>query len=64
MELTESLAMTPAASVSGYYMAHPEARYFNVGHIGLDQVEEMAIRRQESVAQSIKWLKSNYLEQQ
>jgi 5-methyltetrahydrofolate--homocysteine methyltransferase len=64
MELTESLAMTPAASVSGYYMAHPEARYFNVGHIGLDQVEEMAIRRQESVAESIKWLKSNYLEQQ
>lgn len=63
MTLTESLAMYPAASVSGYYMAHPEARYFNVGHIGLDQVEEMAQRRNETVAENIKWLKSNYLEQ-
>ncbi len=44
MGLTESLAMTPAASVSGFYMAHPEAAYFNVGKIGPDQVEDWARR--------------------
>ena len=44
MDLTESLAMTPAASVSGFYMAHPEAVYFNVGRIGEDQVEDWAQR--------------------
>jgi 5-methyltetrahydrofolate--homocysteine methyltransferase len=42
MGLTESLAMTPAASVSGFYLAHPEARYFNVGKIGADQVAAFA----------------------
>jgi 5-methyltetrahydrofolate--homocysteine methyltransferase len=44
MALTESLAMTPAASVSGFYMAHPEAAYFNVGKIGEDQVKDWARR--------------------
>jgi 5-methyltetrahydrofolate--homocysteine methyltransferase len=44
MGLTESLAMTPAASVSGFYLAHPEARYFNVGVIGEDQVIDWAQR--------------------
>jgi 5-methyltetrahydrofolate--homocysteine methyltransferase len=44
MGLTESLAMTPAASVSGFYMAHPEATYFNVGKIGDDQVKDWAAR--------------------
>jgi 5-methyltetrahydrofolate--homocysteine methyltransferase len=44
MGLTESLAMTPAASVSGFYLAHPEARYFNVGRIGDDQVADWARR--------------------
>jgi 5-methyltetrahydrofolate--homocysteine methyltransferase len=44
MGLTESLAMTPAASVSGFYLAHPEARYFNVGRIGDDQVADWAKR--------------------
>jgi len=43
MGLTENLAMTPAASVSGFYLAHPEARYFNVGRIGEDQLAEWAI---------------------
>ncbi|MDE0174598.1 MAG: methionine synthase [Defluviicoccus sp.] len=43
--LTESFAMTPAASVAGYYFAHPEARYFGVGKIGRDQVEDYAGRR-------------------
>ncbi len=46
MGLTESLAMTPAASVSGFYMAHPEARYFNVGRIGEDQLADWAAREQ------------------
>jgi len=45
MDLTESLAMTPAASVSGFYLAHPEATYFNVGKIGPDQLEDQARRR-------------------
>ncbi|MCA9605027.1 MAG: methionine synthase, partial [Myxococcales bacterium] len=45
MGLTETLAMTPAASVSGLYLAHPEARYFSVGKIGRDQVEDYARRR-------------------
>lgn len=44
MALTESLAMTPAASVSGFYLAHPEARYFNVGKIGDDQLQDWAAR--------------------
>ena len=44
MGLTESLAMTPAASVSGFYIAHPEAQYFNVGKIGEDQVQDLAVR--------------------
>ena len=43
--LTESFAMTPAASVAGYYFAHPEARYFGLGRIGRDQVEDYARRR-------------------
>ena len=45
MSLTESLAMTPAASVSGFYIGHPEAVYFNVGKIGEDQLHDMAERR-------------------
>jgi len=44
MGLTESLAMTPAASVSGFYLAHPEATYFNVGRIGEDQLADWAAR--------------------
>ena len=44
MGLTESLAMTPASSVSGFYLAHPEAVYFNVGTIGNDQLTDWAAR--------------------
>jgi 5-methyltetrahydrofolate--homocysteine methyltransferase len=44
MGLTESLAMTPAASVSGFYLAHPEAQYFSVGKVGEDQVQDLAHR--------------------
>jgi 5-methyltetrahydrofolate--homocysteine methyltransferase len=49
MGLTESLAMTPAASVSGFYLAHPEARYFNVGRIGEDQLADWAAREGVSI---------------
>ncbi len=45
MDLTESLAMTPAASVSGFYLSHPEAVYFNVGKVGDDQVKDLALRK-------------------
>jgi len=45
MDLTESLAMTPAASVSGFYIAHPDSSYFNVGKIDADQVQDLAQRR-------------------
>jgi 5-methyltetrahydrofolate--homocysteine methyltransferase len=44
MGLTDSLAMTPAASVSGFYIAHPEAQYFSVGKVGDDQVQDLAQR--------------------
>lgn len=47
MGLTESLAMTPAASVSGFYMAHPDAAYFNVGKVGEDQLKDWAARAQQ-----------------
>jgi 5-methyltetrahydrofolate--homocysteine methyltransferase len=45
MTLTESMAMTPAASVSGFYLSHPDAQYFNVGRIGDDQVQDLALRQ-------------------
>ncbi len=45
MGLTESLAMTPAASVSGFYLSHPDSTYFNVGRIGEDQLQDLARRR-------------------
>lgn len=51
MALTESLAMTPAASVSGFYIAHPEATYFNVGKVGEDQLADWAARSGQDVAQ-------------
>jgi len=54
--LTESFAMFPAASVSGWYFSHPEARYFGVGRINKDQVEDYAQRKGVSVAQAERWL--------
>jgi 5-methyltetrahydrofolate--homocysteine methyltransferase len=48
MDLTESLAMMPAASVSGFYLAHPDSTYFSVGKIGHDQLKDLAARRQMS----------------
>ena len=58
-ELTESLAMWPAASVSGYYFAHPEARYFGLGKIKEDQVESFAQRKDISIEIATKWLQPN-----
>ncbi|MEW6268736.1 MAG: methionine synthase [Thermodesulfobacteriota bacterium] len=57
--LTESFAMQPAASVSGIYIAHPEARYFAVGRINVDQVEAYARRKGVSVKQAERWLAAN-----
>ena len=59
--LTESFAMTPAASVSGYYFSHPEARYFGVGRIGKDQVEDYAERRKIPLEEAEKWLAPNLI---
>ncbi|CAJ91303.1 methionine synthase [Cupriavidus necator] len=50
MGITESLAMTPAASVSGFYLAHPQSTYFSIGKIGQDQLDDMAARRHEDRA--------------
>jgi 5-methyltetrahydrofolate--homocysteine methyltransferase len=57
--LTEHFAMLPAASVSGLYFAHPESRYFNLGRIGRDQVEDYARRKEMKVAEVEKWLAPN-----
>jgi 5-methyltetrahydrofolate--homocysteine methyltransferase len=56
IELTEHAAMTPAASVSGLYFVHPEARYFTVGRVGDDQVAAYARRKGESIEQVERWL--------
>lgn len=59
MSLTESLAMYPAASVSGYYFAHPESKYFAVGKLAKDQVEAYAVMRGISMELAEKWLAPN-----
>jgi 5-methyltetrahydrofolate--homocysteine methyltransferase len=59
IELTESYAMTPAASVSGIYLAHPEARYFNVGKIGRDQVTDYVARSGMTREDVERWLSPN-----
>ncbi len=56
MTLTESCAMHPASSVSGWYFNHPEAKYFGVGKVGRDQVEDYARRRGDELAVVEKWL--------
>jgi len=56
MKLTESLAMWPASSVSGYYFSHPEAKYFGLGKIDNDQLDDYAKRRNISIEQAKKWL--------
>ncbi|HEX9166754.1 MAG TPA: vitamin B12 dependent-methionine synthase activation domain-containing protein, partial [Gemmatimonadales bacterium] len=57
--LTESFAMHPAASVSGYYFWHPRAQYFGVGRIGRDQVREYARRKGMDIAAVERWLAPN-----
>jgi 5-methyltetrahydrofolate--homocysteine methyltransferase len=59
LRLTESFAMTPAASVSGMYFSHPAAKYFNVGRIGRDQVEDYARRKGASIETVERWLAPN-----
>jgi 5-methyltetrahydrofolate--homocysteine methyltransferase len=59
LALTETYAMTPAASVSGIYLAHPEARYFSVGRVARDQVEDYAARRGVSLAEGERALRPN-----
>jgi 5-methyltetrahydrofolate--homocysteine methyltransferase len=57
--LTESFAMSPAAAVSGIYLAHPRARYFSVGRIGRDQVDDYALRKELPVEEVERWLAPN-----
>ncbi|HYD78990.1 MAG TPA: methionine synthase [Paucimonas sp.] len=59
MEVTESFAMFPGASVSGFYFAHPESKYFTVGKIGEDQLDDMAKRRGVAKDQLERWLAPN-----
>jgi 5-methyltetrahydrofolate--homocysteine methyltransferase len=59
MSLTESYAMNPAASVSGLILAHPDSKYFSVGRIGRDQVEDYAVRRDMPLAEVERWLRPN-----
>ncbi len=62
VELTESLAMWPAASVSGYYFANPEAKYFGLGKIDKDQLKDYTKRRNISYDEAEKWLNPNLAE--
>jgi 5-methyltetrahydrofolate--homocysteine methyltransferase len=57
--LTESFAMHPGASVSGWYFSHPEARYFGVGRIERDQIEDYAERKEWTVEEAERWLAPN-----
>ena len=56
IHLTESMAMTPAASVSGFYLSHPEAKYFSLGKIERDQVEDYACRKGMEMSEAERWL--------
>ena len=59
--LTDSLAMSPASSVSGWYFAHPKAKYFGVGKVGVDQVHELARKKGISNQEMERWLSSNII---
>jgi 5-methyltetrahydrofolate--homocysteine methyltransferase len=59
MELTESMAMWPGASVSGLYFSHPQSRYFNLGRIARDQIEDYARRKGWTVSEAEHWLSPN-----
>jgi len=57
--LTDNFAMAPAASVSGWYFAHPDSRYFGLGKIGKDQVDDYAARKDLPRDEAEKWLRPN-----
>ena len=59
VSLTESMAMYPNATVSGYYFSHPESKYFSVGKIQNDQVEDYSKRKKQTVEETQKWLRQN-----
>lgn len=59
LKLTESMAMYPAAAVCGYYFSHPNSKYFGLGKIGMDQVEDYAKRRKIELRKAKKWLSPN-----
>jgi 5-methyltetrahydrofolate--homocysteine methyltransferase len=59
MQITESFAMWPGSSVSGLYFAHPESRYFSLGKIDRDQVEDYAVRKGMTIGQVERWLGPN-----
>ncbi|MGH3013906.1 MAG: vitamin B12 dependent-methionine synthase activation domain-containing protein, partial [Gaiellaceae bacterium] len=59
IELTETFAMSPAASVSGLYLHHPSARYFSIGRIARDQVEDYAARKGQELRETERWLSPN-----
>ena len=59
MQLTESYAMLPASSVSGFYLSHPQSSYFAVGRIGRDQLEDFARRKGIDIAEAERWLAPN-----
>ena len=59
MKLTESFAMWPGASVSGWYFSHPDAKYFAVAKIQADQVEDYAVRKGWTLEEAEKWLGPN-----
>ncbi len=57
IELTESLAMNPPASVCGWYFAHPQSHYFGLGKIGRDQLEDYAKRKEMITEEAERWLR-------
>jgi 5-methyltetrahydrofolate--homocysteine methyltransferase len=59
VSLTENFAMNPPSSVSGFYLSHPDSKYFQVGNIGKDQVEDYARRKEMSLRVAEKWLAPN-----
>ena len=59
VSLTESMAMSPNATVSGYYFSHPDAKYFSVGKVQDDQLVDYAKRKKMSKEEVVKWLRSN-----
>ena len=61
IQLTESFAMMPASSVSGFYFAHPDSSYFGIGRVGRDQVADYAQRKDVPLSQAERWLASNLI---